>query len=580
MMTQHLNGSTWEHFLAHLQRGGTYGYWWVLDEIKTYEITRGPRAGQHEKCKRTSWWQVGKPLPIPNGTTEHVYFGVHPATGIPKERTGHNGPYIPKPEYTRPLVTEIAAVNCLFAEFDAKDFADGKPGALEHINQLSLKPSTLIDSGGGYHAYWLLAETTIITDMNRAAVKDLQNRWVQHVDSDDDSKDLARVLRVPGRRNVKAKYGPDFPVVAFVYADFDRLYTLDQLAATIPSQITAVEAREPVPFTPTPGDHSAYVQKAYDGEIAAVLCALDGTKHHTLRNSAIKLAGLIWTGALSEEQIADSLQDAAERNRCDVGYAHRTIADGIAYGSARSRTIPEQHRPSKNTALSSSNSPTLNPTFVLMCLGQGEAGDAQLAEKIYRGQLCYDHAANAWYTFGPHAWTRYDGMPRRAIWSRIAAAYLAAATELQSSIEKAPSDDERRDILKMIDLLQERAKKLRGVSRVNNVLTFTQELLGIKGSEWDADPWLLGVENGVLDLRTGHLRNGKPDDYIRTLAPTAWRGLDAPAPRWHRFISEIMSDEADRVAFLQRLLGYAVNGTTKEHVLAVCVGARGRNNTC
>jgi hypothetical protein len=152
---QHLNGNTWAQFLDYLHGGGAYGYWWTLDETKTYQI------------KRTSWWPVGKPLPLPNGDTEHVYFGVHPAVGIPQERIGRDRPYMPKPEYTRPLVTEIAAVNCLFAEFDAKDFADEKLGALEHIDRLPLKPSAPIDSGGGYHAYWLLVEPTA-ADLDRA----------------------------------------------------------------------------------------------------------------------------------------------------------------------------------------------------------------------------------------------------------------------------------------------------------------------------------------------------------------------------------------------------------------------------
>ena len=30
------------------------------------------------------------------------------------------------------------------------------------------------------------------------------------------------------------------------------------------------------------------------------------------------------------------------------------------------------------------------------------------------------------------------------------------------------------------------------------------------GDNWDTDPWLLCVENGVVDLRTGTLRNGMP----------------------------------------------------------------------
>lgn len=92
----HLNGTTWATFRTHLHRGGAYGYWWTLDEVKTYEINRGQRKGQHEKCKRTYWWPVGKPSPLPSGATEHVYFGVHPAIGIPQERTGRDGVYVPK----------------------------------------------------------------------------------------------------------------------------------------------------------------------------------------------------------------------------------------------------------------------------------------------------------------------------------------------------------------------------------------------------------------------------------------------------------------------------------------------------
>jgi hypothetical protein len=329
-------------FLELLHRGGSFAYWWTLDQVKTYTITRGPRTGQQTPCKRSVWWPVGKPAPLPHGATEHVYFGVHPAVGIPRERSGRNGFYTPRPEDARLLVDEIAAINCLFAEFDAKDFALGKPGALTHITQLELSPSVVIDSGGGYHAYWLLDEPTIVTDANRAAIKDLQYRWVQYVESDDEAKDLARVLRVPGRPNVKPQYAPNYPIVAFVRADFDRVYTLDTLDGAIPPTITTAEPRDTVPFVATTGDHSAYVQAAYGGEIAAVLRAPQGQKHHTLRNAAIKLGSLLWTSHITEREITDGLQNAAERNACDVGYAHRTIADGIAYGNARPRTIADR----------------------------------------------------------------------------------------------------------------------------------------------------------------------------------------------------------------------------------------------
>jgi hypothetical protein len=337
-------------FLTHLRRGGSYAYWWTRDEVRTYEITRGPRAGQHEPCKRTYWYPVAHAAPIPRGKTEHVYFGVHPARIIPKERKRKDGTYKPKPEYTRPVIGEIAAINCLFGEFDAKDFGDGKSGALAHIERLPARPSVLIDSGGGYHAYWLLHEPCLITDENRAAIRDLQNRWVQGIESDDGAKDLARVLRVPGRPNVKAKYGPHYPMVAFTWCELDTLYDLGELAALIPPTIIAQEERPQPDFVPTPGDHGAYVNAAYQGEIAAVRMAIDGLKHRTLRNAAIKLGTLLWTGCITERDIADGLQAAAEYNGADRGYAHRTIADGIAYGAARPRTIPERPQPTNGAA--------------------------------------------------------------------------------------------------------------------------------------------------------------------------------------------------------------------------------------
>lgn len=214
----------------------------------------------------------------------------------------------------------------------------------------------------------------------------------------------------------------------------------------------------------------------------------------------------------------------------------------------------------------------IDHAFVLQCLERSEAGDAEMIEKLFEGVMGYDVSAKAWYAFSGHAWTRRDDVPRRMVWHSVASYYHDAAAWV---LKNAGDDDSA--VKKTVGALSERARQLRNLSRINNVLTLAQELLPIDSSKWDADPWLLGVPNGVLDLRTGQLRAGKPEDYIRTVAPTEWRGLDEPAPRWERFVSEVLSDEQDRAAFLQRLLGYALNGSTKEHVLSFFVGAHGRN---
>jgi putative DNA primase/helicase len=128
--------------------------------------------------------------------------------------------------------------------------------------------------------------------------------------------------------------------------------------------------------------------------------------------------------------------------------------------------------------------------------------------------------------------------------------------------------------------LRGRARALRGAKRNANVLTFVQSEMGITADVWDSNPWLLAVPNGVLDLRSGVCRAGTPADYLRTVAPTEWTGLDAPCPRFEQFLQEIFEGRPDRdalIAFLQRLLGYAITGLTTQHIFPILYGEEGRN---
>jgi hypothetical protein len=98
----------------------------------------------------------------------------------------------------------------------------------------------IVDSGGGYHCYWLLVEPFMLTtDEARARADHVQKGWVTRVGSDDGAKDLARVLRIPGTHNFKEAYAPNYPEVRFRRADFDQLYTFEELEALIPDAPSA-----------------------------------------------------------------------------------------------------------------------------------------------------------------------------------------------------------------------------------------------------------------------------------------------------------------------------------------------------
>ena len=134
----------------------------------------------------------------------------------------------------------------------------------------------------------------------------------------------------------------------------------------------------------------------------------------------------------------------------------------------------------------------------------------------------------------------------------------------------------------MTSTLIGRARALKKLKRAQAVLTYAQAYLRITSSEWDTHLWLLACSNGVLDLHTGELASGTPDDYLKTAVPTEWSALETPAPRWEHFLREIFQDKPVHerealVAFLQRLLGYGITGSTAHHVFTILYGEEGRN---
>jgi putative DNA primase/helicase len=97
-------------------------------------------------------------------------------------------------------------------------------------------------------------------------------------------------------------------------------------------------------------------------------------------------------------------------------------------------------------------------------------------------------------------------------------------------------------------------------------------------ADFDADPMLLNLLNGTLDLRSCELRPHSRDDLITKLAQVEFNP-DAKAPTWERFLNEIMEGDRDRIGFLQRWSGYSATGNTSEHklLLAYGLGANGKS---
>ncbi|MDO9532629.1 MAG: phage/plasmid primase, P4 family [Deltaproteobacteria bacterium] len=213
----------------------------------------------------------------------------------------------------------------------------------------------------------------------------------------------------------------------------------------------------------------------------------------------------------------------------------------------------------------------------------GEVGDSNLYTRLNLEKRVCDHAAGKWYEFSGHSWKEDETDNALASLDELVDLYAGLARKIYSQMMEATRGGDKEGaqgleaiesmIRKKIGLLQRRRHR-------ENVLVLAAAgpaSLGITGREWDKDPYLLPFQNGVLDLRTRTFRPGRPDDYIKTVCPIAWQGFDAPAPRWKKFVPEILEHDTELVSYFQRLLGYSFAGLTTEHVIIILWGLYGRN---
>lgn len=93
--------------------------------------------------------------------------------------------------------------------------------------------------------------------------------------------------------------------------------------------------------------------------------------------------------------------------------------------------------------------------------------------------------------------------------------------------------------------------------------------------EFDQDPHLLGCTNGIIDLRTGSLVTGQPELLVSRSTKIAY-DPSARAPRWERFLTEILPPDDDVQAYLRQVAGYLLTGATNLQQMWILHG-RGAN---
>ena len=96
--------------------------------------------------------------------------------------------------------------------------------------------------------------------------------------------------------------------------------------------------------------------------------------------------------------------------------------------------------------------------------------------------------------------------------------------------------------------------------RIEPALAFAEynRAVVVRSEQLDADPFLAGAENGVINLRDGSFQPHRREHLVTRRLAVRFDAV-ATVPIWERFLSDVQPDLEMR-SFLQRLSGYAITG--------------------
>ena len=221
----------------------------------------------------------------------------------------------------------------------------------------------------------------------------------------------------------------------------------------------------------------------------------------------------------------------------------------------------------------------INFETILSCLRKNQVGDAELFKILYRNELIFDHGGQRWYRWQGHYWALDRVEDSLAAVESITYLYQSALDRVSRQINEQSEGKPGKELSDTEKLLRRRLYELRSHSRATDILKMARagaDGLSTPGDDWDQNPLVIGVENGVIELQNGHFRAGKQSDMIRTSCPVSWRDLDQPCPNWIKFLTDIFDSNTELIEFFQRLIGYSITALCSEHIFAIFFGD-GRN---
>lgn len=175
--------------------------------------------------------------------------------------------------------------------------------------------------------------------------------------------------------------------------------------------------------------------------------------------------------------------------------------------------------------------------------------------ELYGDDVRYDHQAKQWFVWTGSVW-RPDEI--RVVYATMRTLARDVSKGLDESVQKNFG----------------RSAFARGVEHHAKA----DRTIAVTSKRWDRDQYVLGTPSGIVDLRSGKLKQAAREAFV-TKQTAVGPNNTAHCPRWKAFLKEVTGGDVDLVEMLHLWTGYVLTGDTKEETLVFMLGDGGNGKT-
>ena len=429
---------------------------------------------------------------------------------------------------------DVVASGVLLVDLDEGDTAARRDHLIRHLG-----PASLIVASGGrtdeghekQHVYWRLSEAATGEDLKTLTT--LRARVARAVGGDTSFDSIHQPIRVAG--TIHGKNG--VKTLVRILDDTALEYELSDLA----ERVLEMPVDPDLAGGASPDGGAKHADNAWFSAADAMKRRFrDGGKDGRTRYQVLSSVIGHWLRLARYRRVS---LDEAWRAVADFNLArieppweadrlHREFLALLRVDERRNGPMPTDDVPPQGSAVA----PPLS-----------EDGLAAAFVERQRGDWRHVAAWAAWLRWSGSHWIRDDMLSVREAVRQVCRSAIAPETSV-SEAKRVASE-----------------KTIRAVERI----AAADPAIAARVSDWDGDPFLLNTPGGIIHLDTGELIAHDP---ARMLTQMTTASLGSACPQWRSFLEEITGYDAVLAAYLARLSGYCLSGSTEEQVFAFLYG--------